>query len=384
LNRQVNAIETGNKQLEMRSRILTTQQGLISATADSRIGELGVMDGLTTIESVKLNIAQQQANIKLASLTSQIQLERDVLELNIQQQQATIAGDKLKQQIAEKQAEREVILSKAAYDKLLVKGNLADPLEKRAAELDLSSKLDAQALTRSNRGIIAQQEQASNYSAYAQRVQLDYTQKRKLQSTLAEVANTRSETEKAELSNRLFNAIGSQRGTEYYKEWADAVVKEAKLNPVVFPQFSSPYDPRSNYNRPGVADPTKLAPSNEVNYRSGAGGLDFSQSAPNLQGLDTSRFQRDAQARYAEYVANPIKIEFSPQVREATSQGRRQERSDRQNDASEIKPIVINNLNVTNDMKIQVADSKEGKSAVENNFLESFEGIVRLAKEKYQ
>lgn len=91
------------------------------------------MSELTTIESVKLNIAQRVATLKLASLNSQLGLEKDILELNLKQQAAGIAQDKIKQQISEKQGERDVIQSRAALQKLEVKGNLADPLEVRAA-----------------------------------------------------------------------------------------------------------------------------------------------------------------------------------------------------------------------------------------------------------
>jgi hypothetical protein len=82
-------------------------------------------------------------------------------------------------------------------------------------------------------------------------------------------------------------------------------------------------------------------------------------------------------------VRQPIKIEISPAVRESQQEGRRQEAEGRRQPTEPVKPIVINNLNVTNDMKVQVANSKEGKSEVENNFLGTFEGIARLIKERY-
>lgn len=381
LTARSNVFDLNTKQLETQTKLLTTQQGLISATADSRVGELGVMNNLTTIDSVKLSIAQQVATVKLASLTAQIKYEKDILELNIQQQDATYRQDKIKQEISEKNAERDILNSRAAYEKLLIKGDLADPNEKRAAELDLAAKLDNQALVRGNREILARQGQYLEYSAQVQRIQLDLTQRGKLQSNLAEVGENLPDTQKANFQNRLFNAAARGEGTEYFKEWADGVVNEAKRNPIVLPQFGSPYS--GNYNRPGVADPNKLAPSAQDLYRSTAGSIDFSSSvAPSLTTIDTSRYQQDAQARYREFVANPVQIQISPQVRESQQQGRREESQRRRDEDKSVKPIVIQNLHMTNDLKLSIANSTEAKSTVESNVLESVEGIARLIKEK--
>jgi hypothetical protein len=375
-----NILEISTKRLENQTKLLTTQQGLIGAIGDSRVGELGIMNNLTSIESVKLDLAQRIAAVKLSSLTAQIAYEKDILELNIQQQKATFEQDKLKQQISEKNAEKDIINSQAAYQKLLAKGNLADPNEVRAAELDLSAKLDAAALVRSNRDILAQQGQLINYSAQVERFKQDLTQKGKLQSALAEYGAALPQTAQANFETELFNRMLQQQGTDTYKKWADAIVKQNQANPIALPQFNSPYDSRSNYNAPGVADPTKLAPAGSVLRRSGAGAVDFTlPPAPQIQPIDTSRYQKDAEARYQEFVANPVKIEISPQVRESQQQGRRTEEK---REEKPVKPIVIN-LQMTNDLKIQVTNSGEAKSKVEENVLGSIEGIARLIKERY-
>lgn len=361
-------LDLHTKQLDTQAKILSTQQGLINARAESRDRELGIMSGLTTIENTKLNIARTQATVKLQSLNQQIKLERDILELNIQQQQATLNQDKLKQQIAETQAEREVVLAKAAYDKLEAKGKLADPIEKRAAELDLKAKLDAQVLTRSNRGIIAQQEVANNYSAYAQRQQLDYKQKNQLQEALVNYSNTGDDV-KAQMQNDLFNAIGRGEATKYYEEWAQNVVKNAP--PLAVPQFNSPYDSRSNYNRPGVAEPQKLIPSSDVTVKSGLGTLEPTR-VPQLNAIDTTQFQRDAAARYAEFIRQPIKVEVERVYSTPTERGK----------SELVKPINLN-LQLTNDIKIAVASGQETKDTIVNSSLDAIDDVLRLAKERY-
>ena len=398
LTARSNILDISTKRLENQTKLLSAQQGLVNAIGDARVGELGIMTNLTTIESVKLDLAQRIATVKLSSLTAQIGYEKDILELNIQQQKASFEQDKLKQQISEKNAEREILNSRAAYEKLLVKGKLADPNEVRAAELDLSAKLDNQALVRSNRDILAQQKQFIDYSAQVERIKLDLKQKGELQGALANYGAALPQTAKANFETDLFNSIARQEGAQYYKDWADGVAKQSQTNPIALPQFNSPYDSRSNYNRPGVADPTKLVPAGSVLRSSGAGSVDFQlPAAPAITPIDTERYQRfapvgfpdaksesrqrDAQARYREFVANPVKIEISPQVRESQQQGRRQEAEGRREEKP-VKPIVIN-LQMTNDLKIQVANSGEAKSKVEENVLGSIEDIARRIKERY-
>lgn len=419
LNRKSNILETQTKQLDNQSKILTTQKGLISATADSRVGELGILDGLTTIESFKLSIAQRTATIKLASLTSQIQYEKDILELNIKQQQATLEQDKLKQKISITQAQRDIIGSRSALAKLEISPT-ASAEDKLAAKLDLQAKEDQFALVQSQGQFLIQQQQMQEYQSKIQRIQLDYTQKGQLQSVIADVGRSSPLTSKAYIENNLANAIGRQEGTEFYKAWADSMIGEAKRNPMVLPTFNSPFDSRSNYNRPGVADPQKLTPSGSVNSLSSAGSLDFTVrepfvpkpvklpnfprnpdgsldigdgfiidgrqrvsspvTPPQLQPVDYSKFQADAQARYQEFVNTPIRLDITPQVQREV-QGRSQQRERGENPAP-VKPPQVNNIQMTNDIKIQVADGKETKDSIVNISLDSLETIFRLAKER--
>jgi hypothetical protein len=380
LSAKSNAIEFQTKQYENQTKLLGLQQSLIASTADGRVGELGVMNSLTTIESVKLNIAQQTAQIKLASLTSQIQFERDILELNIKQAAANFEQDKLKQKIAEKNAERDIVNSRATLAKLDAKGSLADPLERQAAEIDLSAKLDAKALVESNRVLLVQQGQILTYQGTVQRQQLDITQRGKLQGALAEVGETSTGTRGAYLQNQLFNAVGRQEGTQYYVDFANQVTAEAKLNPIALPQFNSPYDSRSNYNV-NSPDPTKLA---VPTTRSGAGSLDFSSGVdvPRFRTEEYNQYQRNARSRYEEFVVNPINTQVSPQVRQVQQESQERTRNTQPN-APEIKPIVVN-LQMTNDLKINVADSKESKDEIVNNTLGSIEQVLRLVEAKYK
>lgn len=419
LTRKSSILENQTKQLDNQSKILTTQKGLISATADSRVGELGVLDGLTTIESFKLSIAQRTAEIKLASLVGQIQYEKDILELNIKQQQATLEQDKIKQQISTKQAQRDILQSRSSLAKLELSPT-ATAEEKQTARLDLESKEDQLGLVQSQGQFLVQQQQMLDYSQKVQRIQLDYTQKSQLQNAIADVGRNSSATPKAYIENNLANAIGRQEGTEFYKSWADGMVRQAELNPMVIPTFSSPFDSRSNYNRPGVAEPQKLTPGNDVNTRSNAGSLDFTArepfvpkpiklpefprnpdgslnigdgfiidgrqrlsnpvTPPQLQPVDYSKFQADAQARYQEFVNTPIRLDITPQVQREV-QGRSQQRERGENPAP-VKPQQVNNIQMTNDIKIQVADGKETKDSIVNISLDSLETIFRLAKER--
>jgi hypothetical protein len=381
LTARSNALDLQTKQIENQTKLLTTQQGLISATADSRIGELSVLGELTTIESVKLDIAQRVATLKLASLNDQLTLEKDILELNLKQQQANIAQDKIKQQIGEKQGERDVINSQAALQKLQIKGNLADPLEVRAAQLDLDAKLQQQALTRSNRDLIAQQEQIANYSAIAQRTQLEYTQKGKIVGALAEVSNTLPITQKGNFQNTLFNAGARAEGLEYYQQFSQNFIDNAKRTPFVLPQYSSAYDPRSNYNNPRVAAPTKVAPIGNVLGRSDAGSLDLNPriDAPKFNTVNYDNYQRDAQARYQEFVRSPIKIEISPQAQQVQQESVRQ----RSEVGAQPKPAISVNLQMTNDIKVSVADAAATKEPIVNSTLQGLEDVIRLVNAKF-
>jgi hypothetical protein len=413
LGAKSNAIEFQTKQYENQLKVINLQAGLLSATADGRVGELGVMNSLTSIESVKLNIAQQTAQIKLASLTSQIQFERDILELNIKQSAANYQSDILKQQISEKNAQRDTLNARATLAKLDAKGALADPLERRAAEIDLSSKLDNEALVQSNRTIIAQQGQILNYSAYTQRQQFDITQRGKLQGAIAEVGQTEPTTQGANTINTLSNAIVDQQSTQFYVDFAKNITEQARVNPIQLPRFNSPYDSRSNYNVLGAADPTKLGVGN-ASVRSGVGNLDFGAGAatakstistkleadgsititgastnvrsggvgvPRFRAEEYDQYQRDAKARYQEFVVNPIDTQVSPQVRQVQQES--QERTRDRAATPEIKPIVVN-LQMTNDLKINVADSGESKDEIVNNTLGSIEQVLRLVEAKYK
>lgn len=380
LSAKSNAIEFQTKQYDNQLKVLNITQGLLAARADGRVGELGVMNNLTTIESVKLNIAQQTAQIKLASLTSQIQFERDILELNIKQGAANYEQDKLKQQIAEKNAERDIINSRAAIAKLDAKGALADPLERQAAQIDLSAKLDAAALVQSNRSILAQQGQILNYSNSVQRQQLDITQRGKLQGAIAEVGQTSTDTRGANIQNTLFNAVADQQGTQYFVDFANSLTEAAKRNPINLPRFSSPYDPASNYNVPGAKEPNKLGVGTSP---SGAGSLNLNTAidVPRFRKEEYDTYQRNARSRYEEFVANPVNVQISPNVRQVQQES--QDRSRSSVNTPDVKPITVN-LQMTNDLKINVADSKESKDEIVNNTLGSIEQVLRLVEAKYK
>ncbi len=419
-----NAIEFQTKQYENQLKVLNLTQGLVAATADGQVGELGIMSNLTEIESVKLNIAKQSAQIKLASLTSQIQFEKDILELNIKQAAMSYQGDILKQQISEKAAARDVLNSRAALAKLDAKGALADPLERRAAQIDLSAKLDSEALVQSNRAIVIQQGQILDYQGNVQRQQLDITQRGKLQGAIADVAQTSAPNQKIDLNNTLFNAAADRQGTQYYVDFANSVVEQAQLNPIVLPRFNSSYEPPRDGNQPSVltttgtdgsinitGTPPKLDPNrpkefNNLDFGAGAttkqptvstqleadGSITITGGSTNVRsgGIDIPRFraeeydnfQRNNRSRYEEFVVNPVNTAISPNVRQVQQES--QDRSRSQVNPTNDKPPTIINLQMTNDLKINVADSKESKDTIVNNTLGAIEQVLRLVEAKYK
>lgn len=282
-------------------------------------------------------------------------------------------------------------------------------------------------MTRSNRDLIAQQEQIANYSAIAQRTQLEYTQKGKLVGALAEAGKTLPQPQSANFQNTLFNAGVREEGIEYYKQFSQGFVEQAQQTPFVLPQFSSPYDSRSNYNAAGVVDPSELAPNPNILGRSQAGSLDLTPRSniilqpqsvildptnlkPNAQGvldftpsagitgqasglgklIDVPRFntesydryQEDARSRYAEYVASPIKIEVSPQVQQQV-QNRAGQREANGVQLPPVKPIVVN-LQMTNNVTNHVQDATETKETMTSGALQSIEDVLRLVEQKYK
>jgi hypothetical protein len=99
---------------------------------------------------------------------------------------------------------------------------------------------------------------------------------------------------------------------------------------------------------------------------------------PRFKSIDYDNFQRNAEARYQEFVRQPIKVEISPQVQQVQQ---RQSSADRP--IPEVQPKIIN-VQMTNDLKINVADGKEGKQSIVNNTLQSLEEILRLVEGKNQ
>jgi hypothetical protein len=258
------------------------------------------------------------------------------------------------------------------------KGALADPLERKAAEIDLSAKLDSEALVQSNRAIVIQQGQILDYQGKVQRQQLDITQRGKLQGAIAEVGQTAPTTQGANIQNTLFNAAANKQGTQYYVDFASSLTNAAKRNPIELPRFNSPYDSRSNYNIPGAKEPTKLgvstAPSN-------AGSLDLRAGIdiPRFRTEEYETYQRNNRSRYQEFVANPVNVQIGPTVAQV-----RQESQDRSRVTTnpESKPPTIINLQMTNDFKLNVANSTESKDAFVNNTLGAIEEVLRLVEAK--
>jgi hypothetical protein len=64
-----------------------------------------------------------------------------------------------------------------------------------------------------------------------------------------------------------------------------------------------------------------------------------------------------------------------------TQQERRQERELGNGDAP-VKPVTVN-LQMTNDIKISVADATETKDTITSSTLSSLETVLRMVKEKY-
>ncbi len=364
------AFEFQTKQLENQSKLLSSAQNYLATMGESRATELNNLSELTTIESVKQNIAERVAIIKLSSLNNQIVLEQRVLELNIKQQQATLEGDKIKQQIAEKQGEVATINAKANLEKLYTKGNLADPNEVKAAQLDYEAKLQQLDLTRSNRVLLGQQQTILDQNASIQREQLEQTQKVKLQGAAIDYSKTQSIGRAGKLQNDIFNAGVRDEELKYYQDLTTNIVGNAPKN-AALPSFNSAYDSRSNYNVPGAANPEKLA---VPTVRSTAGNINFTPNIPNLRIESYDRSISDLRDRYQNFSDRPINIEVKLPPELTSIQQQAQARSSDPLTA----PVKTNNIQLNSPITVYVADAKETKGAVTNNVLDGLYEVLRL------
>ncbi|WP_310410589.1 phage tail tape measure protein [Chamaesiphon sp. OTE_8_metabat_110] len=364
------AFEFQTKQLENQSKLLSNAQNHLSAMAESRASELGNLSELTTIESVKAGIAERIAIIKLSSLNNQIALEKRVLELNIQQQQATLEGDKIKQQIAESQGESASIMARANLEKLYAKGNLADPNEIKAAQLDYQAKLQQLDLTRSNRVLLGQQQVILDQNATLQREQLQQTQKVKLQSAAIDYSKTQSTGRAGELQNELFNAGVRDEGLKYYQSLATSIVGNAPSNMAV-PYFNSAYDPRSNYNVSGVANPERLA---VPTVPSPAGTVDLTPNIPNLKIESYDKSIADLRAKYQNFSDRPMNIE----VKLPAELTKIQQQGQARNGDKPVAPVKTNKIQLNSPITVYVADAKETKGAVTNSVLDGLYEVLKL------
>jgi hypothetical protein len=420
LNARSNILEFQTKQLDHQTKILTTQQSLITAVADSRTGELGILAQITEAEDTKLAIAQRVSTIKLASLDRQLVLERQILELNLQQQQANLAQDKIRNEIGQNEAESGVLGARANLEKLQAKGNLADPTELKRAELDLEAKEKQLGLVQGQGKLIEQQGKLLTYQEQSQRLQLDLTQKSKLQQALLEQNKTLPKEQQAAANNELGQAIYRQEDTQFYQKLIKEQVQNA--GDLTLPEFQS-YNPRSNINRPSLPDPTTQAVYADYRgtegekfgsvdltprtfprlpslpeIRTGATGgveqwrlvpiadLRYAQNQqqvpnilsspaitpPTFQSVDIEQLQANAIARFREFSLNPIRSVRNPVVDTAPQPPQ----------PAPVKPIIIN-LDMTNNTKIEVADGTETKESMSKAALDSIEQIFRLVKEKY-
>jgi uncharacterized protein YdcH (DUF465 family) len=383
LNARVNVLDINTKQLDNQTKILQTQQGLVSAIADSRVAEVNILNELTTIESTKLNLAQRAATIKLASLDQQLVMEKQLLEISIERDKANLAQDKIKQQISLTQGESDILGARSSLEKLQVDPR-SNPLDIAKAELDLSAKEQQYAYIQAQGKLLDRQDASIKYTADVQRYQLELTQKTKSQQALLEYGKTLPIDQSNRFENNLSNAIFREEGTEYYRQ----MIKQELQNVpnLKLPYFNSPYDPSSNYNRIGQPEPNKLPLPTAVYGRTSAGSLDLTPpiAAPIPQKVNLEQFQLDAKSRYEEFTARPVKVEISPLVRQVQQEGRLggSDRTNSANPTVDVKPITVN-LQMTNNTKIDVANAEESKDSMLQSTLGAFEGILRLVKEKY-
>jgi uncharacterized protein YdcH (DUF465 family) len=380
LNARVNILDINSKQLDNQTKILQTQQGLISAIADSRVTEVNILGELTTIESTKLSLAQRAATIKLASLDQQLIMEKQLLEISIERDKANLAQDKIKQQISLTQGQSDILGARSNLEKLQ-ENPLSNPLDIRRAKLDLSAKEQQYAYTQAQGKLLDRQDASIKYQADVQRYQLELTQKTKSQQALLEYGKTLPTDQSNRFENNLSNAIFRQEGAEYYRQ----IVKQELQNVpnLKLPYFNSPYDPSSNYNRIGQPEPNKLPLPTSVYGRTSAGSLNLTPPivAPAIVPVSLEQFQRDAKSRYEEFAARPVKVEISPLVRQVQQEGRLST-TPIINSVPEIKPITVN-LTMTNNTKIDVASGQESKESMLQSTLGAIEDVVRLVKEKY-
>jgi uncharacterized protein YdcH (DUF465 family) len=392
LNARVNVLDINTKQLDNQTKILQTQQGLVSAIADSRVAEVNILNELTTIESTKLNLAQRAATIKLASLDQQLVMEKQLLEISIERDKANLAQDKIKQQISLTQGQSDILGARSSLEKLQVDPR-SNPLDIAKAELDLSAKEQQYAYIQAQGKLLDRQDASIKYTADVQRYQLELTQKTKSQQALLEYGKTLPIDQSNRFENKLSNAIFRDEGLEFFR---NMIRQEVRLAPdLITPYFNSPYDPNSNYNRLGIAEPTKAPLPTSVYGRTSAGSLNLTppiaapipllDGSPDQKRVNLEQFQLDAKSRYEEFTARPVKVEISSLVKQVQQEGRFDTSNRNRQDRSptvDVKPITVN-LQMTNNTKIDVANSAETKDSMLQSTLGAFEGILRLVKEKY-
>jgi hypothetical protein len=357
-----NILEFNTKQLENQSRLLSTAKDYINAIADARSSEINNLSELTSIESVKATLAKQAAAIKLSALNEQVKLEQKVLELNILQQQATLAQDRIKQQINEKQSESAALLSKANLEKLLVKGNLADPNEVRAAQLDYEAKVEQLNYTRMQKPLLDQQQQFIDFSSQLQRLQFQETSKVKLQSAAIDYSKTLPQGAQNELQNNIFNAGVGGAKLDYYQNLAGAISRDNN-GAIGLPQFTSPYDPRSNYNTTNP-NPEKLT---VPTIGSAAFPTDLLPKIPTFNP--------------AQYNVAPPKIDIQVQLSPELTR-LQQNIQPTSNPPAKDKPTPTQQITVqmTNDLKFTVMNAKETKDTVSNSVLDGLYDVLKLVE----
>jgi phage gp16-like protein len=379
LSARSQVLDLNTKQLDNQTKLIQTQQGLASAITDERTLELNALSSLTTNEANKLDIAQRIATTKLSGLQNQLKLEQDVLEINIKQQRLALEKEKIEQQSKKINSQIDVNNARATVAKL--EGDpRSNPREIENAKLTLQSKLYQSSAIQLQDGIIAQSEQLQSFTERAARQKFEIDKRGKLINAEVEFANTLPIAAKAQLSNDLNNAIAQGIDTKYFEDLA-AVQTGAGATPnIPLQQFASPSGARINSNSPldvlpdlnglqqlGQILKTVTAPDGSISITQVASAPPPSQfklpdllKLPDLQLVDTSRLQRDAIARYQEFVV-PTQAPAQP-------------------DGG--KKITVN-LTMTNDIKIDVKDGTETKQSITDHTLGALEQVLRRVKQDY-
>ena len=216
-SRQLSLVDSLDRAMQQRNRLLEAGRDLSRAAADFATGELEILSQTEQSERKRQQLAQVAAAIRLRALQQEQALEQESLKLRQQQNRLALEREVIENRISQSRLEAQISQSQAELQIQQLKKD-STPEEIRATELRITAQQQELELLRQQQGFISEQQQVQSKIDAAERQRVGFQQRLQRRQAQAQLAEALPTGARRRAQRNLQQQIAEDFGVDSYRD----------------------------------------------------------------------------------------------------------------------------------------------------------------------